>query len=47
VTAEHFILNFTPLREEMKKYEDKIVLVSGFDNTIEIFEDCGIKKVKN
>jgi hypothetical protein len=36
------ILNFTPLRAEMKKYAEKVVLVSGFENTKEILEDCGI-----
>ena len=39
------ILNFTPLRQEMKKFTNKIVLVSGFENTAEILEDCGIKYV--
>jgi hypothetical protein len=29
----------------MKKFTDKIVLVSGFENTAEILEDCGIKYV--
>lgn len=39
------ILNFTPLRNEMKKYQDKIVLISGTEDYIGISVDCGMNKV--
>lgn len=45
ISHEHFILNYTPLKEEMRKFSDKIVLVSGFDSTADIMTHCELHNV--
>ena len=42
---ENIVLNYTPLREELKQFKDKVVLVSGADNYERIALDCGLNKV--
>lgn len=46
IDAEHVILNFTPLREEMGKYKDKVVLIAGQENYEKVAIDTGMNMVQ-
>lgn len=40
---DHIFLNYTPLRPIMNKYKDKLILICGAGNLIEIAKDCDLK----